>query len=189
MTYNELLNQLIDNSGKMLKEIAEECTQYGVKLTNNYLSVLKTSPEKIASDDISRAIAKACNAKYEDILIVQAYLDRAPKMILDFIEGTKKQSTEFINQFIKLSPENEITKTITVHNNNTKSTAEFICENAILNSDSFTKNFTQFTTQSINKQKEKQYMVIKLDENIQVISEDQKQSLDKQINQMSPRKA
>ena len=107
-------------------------------------------------------------------------------MILDFIEGTKKQSTEFINQFITLSPENEITKVINAHNNNTKSTAEFICENAILNSDSFTKNFTQFTTQSINKQKKKQYMVIKLDENIQVISEEQKQQLDNQLNHMSP---
>lgn len=92
MTYTEMLNKVLDGSGKMLKEIAEECQKSGVNLTNTYLSSLKTTPGKIASDDISRAIAKACEAKYEDILVVQAYLDRAPAVIIEFLEHTKKMS-------------------------------------------------------------------------------------------------
>ena len=87
MTYNTLLNELIDQSGKMIKEIASECTEkYGVNLTNLYLSNLKTNPGRIASDEISRAIAKACGAEYEDILVVQAYIDKAPQIIKDYLQ-------------------------------------------------------------------------------------------------------
>lgn len=90
MNYTEMLNQLIDKSGKMLKEIAEECQRDGVSLTNTYLSSLKTTPGKIASDEISRAIAKACNAKYTEVLVVQAYLDKAPEIILEYLDAQRK---------------------------------------------------------------------------------------------------
>lgn len=94
MTYNTLLNDLIEHSGKMIKEIAQECTEkYGVNLTNLYLSNLKTNPGRIASDDISRAIAKACGAEYEDILVVQAYIDKAPAIIREFMEGMQAMSS------------------------------------------------------------------------------------------------
>ena len=87
MTYTELLNELLDNSGKMMKDIAEECRNtYGVNLTNTYLSSLKTNPERVASDEISRAIAKTCGAEFEDILVVQAYIDKAPQIIKDYLQ-------------------------------------------------------------------------------------------------------
>lgn len=92
MNYTERLNMIIDSSGMMLKDIAEACQKEGVKLTNTYLSSLKTTPGKIASDEISRAIAKVCGAQYENILVVQAYIDKAPDVFIEFFENVLLQN-------------------------------------------------------------------------------------------------
>lgn len=85
MTYRKLLNKLISESGLTIKEIVAKCKDLGESITPNYLSVLKNQDGKIASDNLSLAIAKACNSKYDQILIVQGYLDRAPQIILDYL--------------------------------------------------------------------------------------------------------
>lgn len=89
MNYTTLLNQIINESGMTLKEITQKCKEAGEDITSNYLSVLKTVEGKTASDKISHIIAKVCNAKYENILIVQAYIDKAPKPIMDFFNYAK----------------------------------------------------------------------------------------------------
>lgn len=110
MNYTEMLNKVIDESGLKLKDIAEACQKEGVKLTNTYLSSLKTTPGKIASDDISRAIAKVCKARYEDILVIQACLDRAPEALIRFIEikhGADLLGAEVMKLGIKTSEAND----------------------------------------------------------------------------------
>lgn len=93
MNYTELLNKIINDSGMSQKEIIQKCKDMGQSITANYLSVLKTVDGKTASEKVSLAIAKACNAKYENILIVQAYIDKAPKPIMDFFNYAKETTT------------------------------------------------------------------------------------------------
>ena len=127
MNYTEMLNMLIDKSGKMLKEIAEECQKDGINLTNTYLSSLKTTPGKIASDDISRAIAKACNAKYVDVLVVQAYLDKAPAIIIEYLEAQIAMMSIFQQAFMQNMQEHpEVLEIIKGYQE--YSLAEMICE-------------------------------------------------------------
>lgn len=89
MPYTQLLNQIIDNSGLTLKEIAENCKEYGQDITASYISTLRNDKNNRApSDDVSIAIAKACKIEkgFENILAVEAYIDTAPKEIKDLIE-------------------------------------------------------------------------------------------------------
>lgn len=86
MTYRERLNDLIAKSGMTNKEVAEKCSELGVDITANYIGILRTQDKKIASDEVSMAIATICNAKYKEILVVHAGLERAPAVINDFVD-------------------------------------------------------------------------------------------------------
>lgn len=92
MSYTLLLNQLIENSGLTIKEIAEKCKEYGQDITPSYISTLRNNKNnRTPSDDVSIAIAKACNVEkgYENLLVVEAYIDTAPKEIKAVIELLK----------------------------------------------------------------------------------------------------
>ena len=97
MPYTKLLNQLIERSGKTVKEIAESCTADGQKVTAAYISVLRNPDNKrIPSNELSRALAKACNAENMDILVLEAYLDKAPQefsAVLDIFKNIMVVST------------------------------------------------------------------------------------------------
>lgn len=153
MTYTELLNELLDKSGKSQKEIADECTEkYEVKLTSTYLSGLKTSKGKIASDEISRAIAKACNASYEEILVVQAYLDKAPEIIIEFVEAIRKNNEIGADFFGMMdTTNNDIAAKLVagMREKGRQSLAEFICETVADNEE------TEETFPDLQKQWEK----------------------------------
>lgn len=108
MSYTQLLNQLIDESKLTAKEIAERCKEYGQEITPSYISALRNDKKNRApSDDVSIAIAKACNVEkgFENILVVEAYLDTAPKEIKKLIEILKDILT---NSFISVF-ENKVT--------------------------------------------------------------------------------
>lgn len=92
MNYKEMLNKLIKESGLTNKEILDKCEKLGEKITPNYLSVLKNQEDKIASDNLSIALAKACGSKHEEVLVVQAYLDRSPDIILSYLNKVYKQT-------------------------------------------------------------------------------------------------
>ncbi len=91
MAYTEMLNILIHDSGLTVKQIADKCSEYGVDITTTYISKLRNDKNnKAPSDKVSIALAKACGAKYEECLIVEAYLDKSPKIITDFFNQFKK---------------------------------------------------------------------------------------------------
>lgn len=121
MNYTELLNQLVENSGKMVKDIADECNTMGVNLTSSYLSVLRSSKGRIPSTEISVALAKVCGAQYDQILVVQAYLDKSPQVMLDFFNGVRKMM-ELPSED---EGEDELSKQIAITQK--MSMAEFIC--------------------------------------------------------------
>ena len=121
MNYTELLNQLVEKSGKMVKDIADECSAMGVNLTSSYLSVLRSSTGRCPSEEISVALAKVCGAQYDQILVVQAYLDKSPQVIIDFFNGIRKMMEEAPDE----DGEDELSKQIA--NAQKMSMAEFIC--------------------------------------------------------------
>lgn len=132
MNYTEMLNKLITESGLNQKEICDNCKKLGENVTTTYLSALKNTNGKTASENISRTIAKACNAKYSEILVVQACLDKAPNYIIEFFEEIRDvyiQGAQFQQYLLSDLPENirgiadEVTKVKAI-----KSLAEFICE-------------------------------------------------------------
>ena len=90
MAYTELLNKIIDKSGLSLRDIAKRCTEYGVKISPSYISTLRNDQNNRApSGDVSRAIAKACECEHTDILVIEAYLDTAPELIIKTLESVR----------------------------------------------------------------------------------------------------
>lgn len=107
MAYTMLLNKLIEDSGLTVKEIARRCTEAGTKITAAYISTLRNATDNRApSDDVSRALAKVCNAKNENILVIEAYLDNAPTEFSGLLAAIRRMMIEtmagaFENQFPK----------------------------------------------------------------------------------------
>ena len=101
MNYRELLNKLMKESGLSNKEIVAKCAELGEKITPNYLSVIKNNDDKIPSDNLSLALAKACNSPHENILLIQGYLDRAPEVIINFLENMKKSALSSTYTFLE----------------------------------------------------------------------------------------
>lgn len=87
MPYIELLNRLISESGLTIKEVAEKCKESGQDITASYISMIRNSEnKKIPSDDVSRALAKACKTKNEESLVIEGYIDKAPIEMISFFE-------------------------------------------------------------------------------------------------------
>lgn len=107
MTFTEMLNKTIKESGLTNKEIIARCKELGEPITANYLSILKNDNTKIPSEKVALVLAKACNADYENILLIQAYLDKAPQPIKEFIEAIKKAEIDEAKEIMKeLNQEN-----------------------------------------------------------------------------------
>lgn len=134
MNYTTLLNQLIDASGLQLKEIADKCNLMGENISPSYISVLKNTVGRTASDNVSLAIAKACGAKHDDILVVQAYLDCAPKPIIDALNKIRELAVMSTVQLFKENVTDEVFSLL--HSEIDKMPlAEFVCESNKLNID------------------------------------------------------
>lgn len=109
MAYTEILNKIIDKSGLSLREIANKCNEYGVKISPSYVSTLRNDPNNRApSNEVSRAIAKACNCVHTDILVVESYLDTAPKVIINALENIRDLTIMGSTMAIENSYSNEL---------------------------------------------------------------------------------
>lgn len=100
MNYTELLNKIIRNSKLSNKEIVKKCEEMGMKITPNYLSLLKNDEDRTASDELSRILAKVCGAQSSEILVVQAYLDKAPDIILNLLKSLIDGSLEVVRNLL-----------------------------------------------------------------------------------------
>lgn len=133
MTYTKLLNKLIEQANLTNKDILEQCEKLGMKITPNYLSVLKNNDTKIASDELSRILAKICKAESEEILVVQAYLDKAPSIIIECLTAIYNNGYEMVIQSFEMNKDKfpkELYDTLleqTEAEFNKMCLAEFIC--------------------------------------------------------------
>lgn len=105
MNYTELLNKLIKESNLSNKEIVKRCEEMGTKITPNYLSLLKNDEDRTASDEVSRVLARICGAKSDEILVVQAYLDKAPDIILNILNGLIAGSLNMVKALLEQNKE------------------------------------------------------------------------------------
>lgn len=85
MDYIGLLAKIIKESGLTHEEITSRCEADGIPFNYNYISTIKNRGS-IPSDDISRAIARACN-RNENLLVAQAYYDKSPKGFKDMLDS------------------------------------------------------------------------------------------------------
>lgn len=86
LNYYSLLNRIIDESKLSLKEISLKCEENGVAVTPSYISKLRSGKQQPASEEVNRAIAKACEFEDEiEVLLFESYKEKAPSLIKDFL--------------------------------------------------------------------------------------------------------
>lgn len=88
MAYAELLNKIINNTNYSNVEIANKCKELGVNVDRTYINKLLNKKATPPKDEISRAIAKVCNAD-ERLLVLEGYLEKAPKEIREAFQQIK----------------------------------------------------------------------------------------------------
>lgn len=91
MSYSELLRSIIEDSKLSFKELAEKCRQLGKTIDPSYISKLVNNKIPPPSDEVSSIISRACG-KDEDMLILEGYLEKAPKVLIDFINSIRLHS-------------------------------------------------------------------------------------------------
>lgn len=188
MNYTEMLNKIIKESGLKGVDIVNRCAEKGVKFTPNYLSVLRNTPGKIPSDEVSKAIAEVCEKSSPDILIVQAYLDKAPDKIISFLQSVYDNSMQFTQNCIenyfkeKLTNEEYATQKKEMENKAEQLTlAEFICDNmndsTNMQMESYADEIMQFLNTIEDQENQSDgYVIIPLDK-AKVVSSEQIKAL------------
>lgn len=87
MGYADILSNMIQESGLSLRQIADRCKDMGHTITPSYISKLQSGKQAPASEDVSKAIAQACNQS-PDLLIWEGYMEKAPDIIRDYVNAT-----------------------------------------------------------------------------------------------------
>ena len=88
MSYSEVLARVIQHSGKTYVEITDIAKdKYGCEITASYLSKLKTGKEDNPRDEVTAAIALACDVD-PDILLYESYIKKAPLFLRQYILNT-----------------------------------------------------------------------------------------------------
>lgn len=92
MPYNKLLKRIIANTDYTQQQVAEKCTDLGIPISRSYINKLEGNKSPAPKEEVSRAIAKVCNVD-ERLLVLEGYLDKAPKEIKDFFISLKKMAS------------------------------------------------------------------------------------------------
>jgi len=88
MSYSDILSKLIKESNLSHKEISEKCKYFGKPIDPSYISKLVNGKIAAPSDELTKVISKVLGID-EQKLILEAYLDKAPKELLDFINDIR----------------------------------------------------------------------------------------------------
>ena len=79
MSYNKLFKRIFAESNYTQQELADKCN-----VSRSYIGNLLNNITPVPDEEISRAIARACNID-ERLLVIEGYIDKAPKEIKDFL--------------------------------------------------------------------------------------------------------
>ena len=89
--YSKLLATMIAESKCTAKEIVEKCNEMGNGIDTTRLSKLQSGKLSAPSEKVSRDLARACNAD-ERKLVIEGYLEKAPKEIIEAISLMKVET-------------------------------------------------------------------------------------------------
>lgn len=78
MTYAELLQRYIKQSGKTLEQISKECAKKGVQIHPTYISKLRLGKRPAPSEEISRVLAEVTGGDPQR-LIIKGFVEKIPK--------------------------------------------------------------------------------------------------------------
>ncbi len=101
MTYAQMLDAMIIKSELSLRQIAKRCAEFNVSITPSYISQLKNAKLPPASEEVTLALAQVCGEKNTSFLIFQGYLEKAPKLMQNYIFSTADLSKKFIASLVK----------------------------------------------------------------------------------------
>lgn len=111
MPYHKLLNNIIASTNYTAQEIINKCAEEGIKMDKAYMSKLRNNKVPPPSEDVSRAISKVCNVD-ERFLVLEGYIDKAPKEIKDAFVSIKFMTTIAALSFLDNYTNEETIKTI-----------------------------------------------------------------------------
>ena len=132
MSYSKLLKKLAVESGYTSTEIIEKCKENGVNIDKSYYSKILNGKLPAPSEDYSRIFAKVLGVD-ERLLVLEGYLDKAPKEVVECLNKIKELATGLSLKVYK----NEFDNTDLENIVNELSTSKFIIE--LLNVDINTK--------------------------------------------------
>lgn len=92
MPYYKVLRKVVAESNLTSKEIVEKCNKMGRKIDKSYMSKLLNNKLPAPSEEVSREIAKICNVD-ERILVLEGYIDKAPKEIKEIFDSIRFMTT------------------------------------------------------------------------------------------------
>lgn len=89
MSYNKILKQYAVESGYNSTEIIEKCRENNMKIDKSYYSKILNGKLPAPSEEYSRTFAKIFE-KDERVLILEGYLDKAPKEVTECLNKFKE---------------------------------------------------------------------------------------------------
>jgi transcriptional regulator with XRE-family HTH domain len=88
MSFKDTLAVAIENSGLTIREISKKCEELGMPITHSYISQLRSGKSNPPSEEIIKILSKICDIN-ENVLILEAYLDKAPSYFINLLEIIK----------------------------------------------------------------------------------------------------
>lgn len=117
MPYGMLLKKIIkEKNGYTYAHVAKECRKIGVKLDKSNLINIVNGKKKPPREETSKAIAKVCNVD-ERMLILEAYLDTAPKEIILLLNNLQYSSYLYAKKGMEDINISDIVNTTNIPNN------------------------------------------------------------------------
>lgn len=105
MNYAEMLNQIIDQSGLSLRQIAKRCKELDLSITPSYISQLKNAKLPPPTEEVSLTIAKVCGSKKQAELVFQGYMEKAPAMVKEYMLASSALNKAMLSALCKTNSE------------------------------------------------------------------------------------
>ena len=101
MSYAEMLDRIIKESELSLRQISKRCGDLNLQITPSYISQLKNGKLPPPSEDVSLVLAKVCGAKNHAHLVFQGYMEKAPKLMREYMLAASSLNKALLESLCK----------------------------------------------------------------------------------------
>ena len=84
MSYSKVLKNMVADANITQNSLSEKCKELNAPISRGQLNKILGGKAPAPEEKVSRAIAKICNADERE-LVLEGYLDKAPKEFIDFL--------------------------------------------------------------------------------------------------------